>query len=148
LGQQIHRYPFETRDPAFIKGTADAPYKEFVHDVTDSTSHGGQYSEHLQLASEPDRTHVLSMVREFAPKSARIFVGVIDPTNPDIESPETVAERVLEAAEYIEPHRLGTCDDCGFSPFADDTSTSRDTAFEKIRARVLGTELAAQKLGL
>src|SRR5260370_1452473 len=52
LGQQIHRYPFETRDPAFIKGTADAPYKEFVHDVTDSTSHGGQYSEHLQLASE------------------------------------------------------------------------------------------------
>src|SRR5579862_3963264 len=51
-GQQIYRYPFETRDPAFIKGTADARFQEFVHDVTDATSHGGQYSEHLQLASD------------------------------------------------------------------------------------------------
>ena len=38
-------------------------------------------------------------------------------------------------------------DDCGFSPFCDDTSTSRDTAFEKIRARVIGTELASEILG-
>src|ERR1700760_3561250 len=35
-----------------------------------------------------------------------------------------------------------TTDDCGFSPFADDLSTSRDIAFEKIRARVEGTRLA------
>jgi 5-methyltetrahydropteroyltriglutamate--homocysteine methyltransferase len=55
---------------------------------------------------------------------------------------------VLEAAEYIPPSRLGTTDDCGFSPFADDISTARDIAFEKIRARVLGTELAAQQLGI
>ena len=40
----------------------------------------------------------------------------------------------------------GTTDDCGFAPFGDDTSTSRDTAFEKIRARVAGTELAAREL--
>jgi hypothetical protein len=38
-------------------------------------------------------------------------------------------------------------DDCGFSPFCDDTSTTRDTAFEKIRARVLGTELATKWIG-
>jgi hypothetical protein len=50
--QQIHRYPFETRDPVFIKGTADAPFQELVHDISDATSHGGQYSEHLQIASE------------------------------------------------------------------------------------------------
>jgi 5-methyltetrahydropteroyltriglutamate--homocysteine methyltransferase len=43
---------------------------------------------------------------------------------------------------------LGTCDDCGFAPFADDTSTSRDIAFAKIRARVEGTALAASQLGL
>ena len=30
----------------------------------------------------------------------------------------------------------------------DDTSTSRQTAFAKIRARVEGTQLAASKLGL
>jgi hypothetical protein len=36
---------------------------------------------------------------------------------------------------------------CGFAPFGDDTSTARQTAFEKIRARVAGTELAARTLG-
>jgi 5-methyltetrahydropteroyltriglutamate--homocysteine methyltransferase len=30
----------------------------------------------------------------------------------------------------------------------DDTSTSRETAFAKIRARVTGTQLAATELGL
>ncbi len=52
MGQQIYRYPFETRDPAFIKGTADAPFQEYAHDVTDATSHGGQFSEHLQIACQ------------------------------------------------------------------------------------------------
>ena len=45
------------------------------------------------------------------------------------------------------PVKLGTTDDCGFSPFSDDTSTSRDTAFAKIRARVAGTRLAGELLG-
>ena len=36
----------------------------------------------------------------------------------------------------------------GFSPFCDDTSTTRETAFAKIRARVLGTALASRKLGV
>ena len=55
---------------------------------------------------------------------------------------------MLEAAAYIEPARLGSCDDCGFAPFGDDISTSRETEFAKLRARVEGTQLAASKLGL
>jgi len=55
---------------------------------------------------------------------------------------------VLEAAEHIPAARLGTTDDCGFSPFGDDTSTARETAFAKIRSRVAGTALAADALGL
>ena len=54
---------------------------------------------------------------------------------------------ILEAADYIPVEQLGTTDDCGFSPFADDTSTSRDTAFEKIRSRVVGTQLASGVIG-
>ena len=77
----------------------------------------------------------------------RIFVGVIAPIDPRIERAEEVRDRVLEAAEYIPIEQLGTTDDCGFSPFCDDTSTTRDKAFEKIRARVLGTDLAAKALG-
>jgi 5-methyltetrahydropteroyltriglutamate--homocysteine methyltransferase len=34
-----------------------------------------------------------------------------------------------------------------FWTFCDDTTTSRDTAFAKIRARVLGTELASEIVG-
>jgi 5-methyltetrahydropteroyltriglutamate--homocysteine methyltransferase len=77
----------------------------------------------------------------------RIFVGVIAPIDPRIETPEEVRDRVLQAAQYIPVGQLGTTDDCGFSPFCDDITTSRDTAFEKIRARVQGTALAAEILG-
>jgi 5-methyltetrahydropteroyltriglutamate--homocysteine methyltransferase len=87
------------------------------------------------------------MIRDHARSDHRIFVGVIDPINPRVETPEEVRDRVLEAVEYIPPSRLGTTDDCGFAPFGDDTSTARQTAFEKIRARVAGTELASRTLG-
>jgi 5-methyltetrahydropteroyltriglutamate--homocysteine methyltransferase len=52
----------------------------------------------------------------------------------------------LEAAQYIPLNQLGTTDDCGLSPFCDDVSTTRETAFAKIRARVEGTKLAEEKL--
>jgi len=58
-----------------------------------------------------------------------------------------VRDRVLEAAKYIPLEQLGTTDDCGFSPFSDDISTTRETAFRKIRARVEGTQLAEKILG-
>ena len=65
-----------------------------------------------------------------------------------IETAEEVRDRVLEAAAILPLEQLGTTDDCGFSPFADDVSTARETAFAKIRARVEGTALAASQLGV
>ena len=64
-------------------------------------------------------------------------MGVIDPIDPRVESAEEVRDRVLEAADALPVDRLGTTDDCGFSPFADDTSTSREVAFAKIGRRRL-----------
>ena len=101
---------------------------------------------YIQLASEKDRPRVLKMIKDHARPDHKVFVGVIDPIDPRVETPEEVRDRVLEAAEYIPLTQLGTTDDCGFAPFSDDTSTGRDTAFEKIHARVIGTELAASKL--
>ena len=75
-----------------------------------------------------------------------VYIGVADPLDPHVDTPEEVCERVLEAAEYIPLQPLGTTDDCGFAPFSDDTSTSRDTAFAKIWARALGTRLASERL--
>ena len=77
----------------------------------------------------------------------RVFVGVVAPIDPRIDTPEEVCERTLQAAKYIPLRQLGTTDDCGYAPFSDDISTSRDTAFAKIRARVQGTALAAEVLG-
>jgi 5-methyltetrahydropteroyltriglutamate--homocysteine methyltransferase len=90
---------------------------------------------------------VLKIIQRHLKPGQIVFVGVIATIDPRIETPEEVRERILEAARYIPLEQLGTTDDCGFSPFCDDTSTTRETAFAKIRARVRGTELAAKALG-
>lgn len=103
---------------------------------------------YVQLASEADREGVLGILGAYATGERRVFVGVTDPINPRIETPEEVRERVIEAARFIDPANLGTTDDCGFSPFGDDTSTSRDTAFAKVKARIAGTAMASKELGV
>ena len=103
---------------------------------------------YVMLAGEADREGTLELIAEHLRPDQRIFVGVIDPIDPRVESAEEVRDRVLEAADILPVDRLGTTDDCGFSPFADDTSTSRDVAFDKIGARVEGTRLASEQLGL
>jgi len=102
---------------------------------------------YIALAGEKDRSRVLKMIRDHVKPHHRVFVGVVAPIDPRIESPEEVCDRIVEAAQYIPIHQLGSCDDCGFSPFSDDTSTSRETAFDKIHARVVGTALASKRLG-
>ena len=101
---------------------------------------------YIQLSSEKDRPRVLASIRESLEPRQFIFVGVIDPTNKEVETEEQVRDRVLEASRFLPLDRLGTTDDCGFAPFADDRSTSRFTAFAKIKARIKGTEMARELL--
>jgi len=103
---------------------------------------------YMQMASEENPAGALQLVGRQLKPNQRAFVGVIDVNDPNIESDNTVRDRVLMAAEYIPVDQLGTTDDCGFSPFGDDIGTSRDTAFAKIAARIRGTELAAKVLGV
>ena len=102
---------------------------------------------YVPLAGERDRLAVLRVLQAHATAGRRIFVGVIDPISGSAETAEEVCDRVLEAAGHIPTACLGTTDDCGFAPFADDTSTARELAVAKLRARVVGTRLAAEKLG-
>ena len=88
---------------------------------------------YIALAGEKNRVRVLKIIREHMKSDQHVFVGVVAPIDPHVETPEEIRDSILEAAEYIPVERLGTTDDCGFSPFFDDTSTSRDTAFKKIR---------------
>jgi 5-methyltetrahydropteroyltriglutamate--homocysteine methyltransferase len=122
--------------------SADVDYAELLPSLFDLLA----TNFYIALAREPHRRRVLKMISEHLKPGQRAFIGVIDPLNPRIETPAEVCERVLEAAEFIPLAQLGTTDDCGFSPFSDDTSTSRDTAFAKITARVQGTRLAEEAL--
>jgi len=135
----VHTCPGGDKDSTH---SADVDYGQLLPSLFDLNV-GNFY---IQLASEKDRGRVLGIIKEHAKPDQKIFVGVIDPINSRIETPEEVRDRVLEAAEFIPLPQLGTTDDCGFAPFGDDASTSRDTAFEKISARVAGTKLAAQAL--
>ncbi len=137
----VHTCPGGDQDSTH---SADVDYNDLLPSLFDLAV-GNFY---IQLASEQDRGRVLGIIKQHAKPEQKIFVGVIDPINPRIETPEEVRDRVLEAAAIIPLAQLGTTDDCGFAPFADDTSTARNTAFEKIRARVVGTQLAAKVLGI
>ena len=128
----MHTCPGGDRDSTH---SADVDYGELLPSLFELKA-GSFY---VALAGEADRVRVLRIIRQYLKPDQRVFIGVIAPIDPRIETPEEVRDLILEAAAYIPVEQLGTTDDCGFSPFSDDTSTSRDTAFAKIRARVSGT---------
>lgn len=97
---------------------------------------------YLEYAAENDKPSVLAVIKEHLRPDQTVFLGVTNVNDPRVESPEEIRDRILEATDVIPVSQIGTTDDCGFSPFADDTSTSRDIAFGKIKARVDGTRLA------
>jgi methionine synthase II (cobalamin-independent) len=114
----------------------------------------------IQLASEKDKERVYQLIgqhsREDANGVAQVcFIGVINPQNPRVETPQEVADDLLLASKYVPKERLGSTDDCGFSPFSIDTKPkhgspdiARDIAFLKIASRVKGTKIASESLGL
>lgn len=106
--------------------------------------HAGNF--YLEYAAEKNKKEVLNAIKKSAKSDQRIFLGVTDVLNPRVETPEEVRDLILEAAEVIPAANLGTTDDCGFSPFADDVSTAREIAFAKIKSRIDGTALAEKAL--
>ncbi len=136
----VHTCPGSDRDSTH---SGDVDYAELLPSLFELKA-GNFY---VALADEPDRPRVLQIIRDNMKPGQRVFVGVVSSINPHVETAQEVCDRVLEAARYIPVEQLGTCDDCGFSPFCDDTTTTRETAFAKIRARVLGTSMASRLLG-
>ena len=112
----------------------------------------------IQLASETDKERVYKLIGEHSRDDANgvkqvCFIGVTDPLNPTVETPEQVRDDLLLAAKYIPVDRLGSTDDCGFSPFSIDVKPkhgspdfARDVAFQKIESRVKGTQMASEEL--
>lgn len=114
----------------------------------------------IQLSTEADKSRIYELCGKYSRADANgvpqvCFIGVINPLSPRVETPEEVRDALLEAAKYIPVERLGSTDDCGFSPFSIDIKPqhagpdeARSIAFQKIAARIKGTELASIALGV
>ena len=63
------------------------------------------------------------------------MVGAIDLSDPKVETPQTVAERVRRALKHVAPERVIIAPDCGMKYLP------RETAFAKMQAMVKGAEL-------
>jgi len=114
----------------------------------------------IQCASEEDKENVYRLVGKYSRDDANgvpqvCFMGVINPLDPKIETPEQVRDDLIRAAKHIPVERLGATDDCGFSPFSRDLKPrhgspdfARDVAMQKISARLEGARMASEELGV
>jgi methionine synthase II (cobalamin-independent) len=149
----IHTCPGGDRDSVH---SADVPYNNLLPEMFKINA--GYFL--MQLASERDKDSVFELIGKYSRDDANgvpqmCYIGVINPQNPRVESPQEICDQLVRAADFIPKERLGATDDCGFSPFSIDEKPNhgspdyaREVAFQKIRNRVEGTRLAAQKLGI
>jgi methionine synthase II (cobalamin-independent) len=149
----VHTCPGGDRDSVH---SADVPYSALLPSLFELNA--GYFL--MQCRSERDRESVYRLVGEHSREDADgvpqvVFVGVINPQNPRVESAQEVCDELVAAAKHIPKERLGATDDCGFSPFSIDEKPlhgsadyARDIAFQKIENRVQGTKMAAEKLGI
>jgi len=136
--------------------SADVPYNDLLPSLFQINA--GYFL--IQLASERNKEQVYKDIAASLRSDANgvkqvAFIGVTNPLNPRVESPEEIRDTLVAAAKYIPKDQLGSTDDCGFSPFSIDVKPShgspdaaRDIAFQKISNRIKGTLMAAERLGI
>ncbi len=149
----IHTCPGGDRDSVH---SADVPYNNLLPSMFQMNA--GYFL--IQLASEREKDPVYRSIGEHLRDDAdgvaqMAYIGVINPGNPRVESVEEVRDALVRASNFIPKERLGSTDDCGFSPFSIDEKPNhgspdyaRDVAFQKIKNRVEGARMAAEKLGV
>jgi 5-methyltetrahydropteroyltriglutamate--homocysteine methyltransferase len=69
----------------------------------------------------------------------KIILGVIDLSDPQVETAETVAARIKRALPYVAPENIVVAPDCGMKYLP------RDVAFGKMRAMVEGARIAREQ---
>jgi len=144
----IHTCPGGDRDSVH---SADVPYNDLLPSMF--SMNAGYFL--IQLASERDRDPVYQSIGEHLRDDQMAYIGVCVTQSPRPESAEEVRDQLVRAANFISKEQLGSTDDCGFSPFSIDEKPNhgspdyaRDVAFQKIKNRVEGTKMAAEKLGV
>lgn len=144
----IHTCPGGDRDSVH---SADVPYNNLLPEMFKINA--GYFL--IQLASERDKDSVYESIGQHSRDDQMCYIGVTVTQSPRPESAQEICDNIVRAADFIPKERLGTTDDCGFSPFSIDEKPNhgspdyaREIAFQKIANRVEGTRRAAEKLGV
>ena len=85
-------------------------------------------------------------VLERFPEDKVLGLGVIDHTDPNVESPQEVVARTEAAMEYVPKERLTLNPDCGFSPSSANPA-DLDEAYLKLKALCEGAAILRDKHG-
>jgi 5-methyltetrahydropteroyltriglutamate--homocysteine methyltransferase len=80
----------------------------------------------------------LAVLTEFSSKT--IILGVLNLSDMQIESPESIAAKLREALRYVPPERLMVAPDCGMKYLP------RAVAFQKLRAMTLGAAIVRESM--
>ena len=70
------------------------------------------------------------------PKQKEIGLGVANPRSDDVETVDSIVERVKDARQYFEPEQIFLNPDCGFGTFAERPMNPADVAYKKLAAMV------------
>ena len=70
----------------------------------------------------------------------KIILGVIDLSDPTVETPEIVANRIRRALPFVDPKNLLIAPDCGMKYLP------REAAFGKLQAMVAGAQMVRAQL--
>ena len=81
----------------------------------------------------------LGILKELASKT--VMLGVIDLSDPNVETPDQVVARIRAGLKYLKPERLVPAPDCGMKYLV------RETAFGKLKALSEGARLVREELG-
>ena len=81
----------------------------------------------------------LAVLKEFSSKT--IILGVLNLSDMQIESPESIAAKLREALRYVPPERLMVAPDCGMKYLP------RTVAYQKLRTMTLGAAIVRESIG-
>jgi 5-methyltetrahydropteroyltriglutamate--homocysteine methyltransferase len=128
IGVHMDRWP--NKDSPYF----DIGYERFLPELLETKTNQFvlEYTSHG--TGEPAK-----LVKEF-PDGMEIGLGVISVQDYEVESPETVVERVKRVTGVIEPERIWLNPDCGFAPGMF-RSFPREVAFAKLRSMTRAAEI-------
>ncbi|KXS96382.1 hypothetical protein AC578_8448 [Pseudocercospora eumusae] len=157
----IHTCPGSDRDS---QHSLEVPYSKLLPSLFKLNA--GYFL--ISMTNEKDKASCLKQIGQCLRRDANgvkqvAFIGTTDPTDPRVESPEEIADVLVDAARWISLDQLGATDDCGFAGWCDDLKPrfskgvhagkggpdwAREVAGMKISNRLKGTRMASERLGI